>query len=124
MLCGWSVAFDAEQQLMSLFDKQAAEREQLAQLAILQARDRQDFAKVAGSEEGRRFLARLLAECGTGKVAFDKDPLVMAKNCGRHEVGFFVQGMFADFEGFYQLMREEARAYRHFNQGLKDDNSK
>jgi len=76
----------------------------------LAARDRLDFKAVAGTAEGRRFLARLLLVCETGLAAFSPDALEMARRCGKHEVGRFVDGLFGDCNHLKVQMLSEAAA--------------
>lgn len=60
-----------------------------------------DFKRVAGLPAGRRFLRRLLGECGVHQLSFGGEPLAMAFKEGRRSVGLWVQGQFAACPDLY-----------------------
>ncbi|MGD0961578.1 MAG: hypothetical protein ABSB19_17350 [Methylomonas sp.] len=73
-----------------------------------------DFKEVVASAAGRRFVRRLLAECGLmqSSVYFHADrpldALEMAYNEGRRSIGRRLVGLFSDLpEQYLQLMREQ-----------------
>lgn len=96
----------------SAFDRLAQKDRDKALLIRQAARDELDFKAVASTVEGRRFISRFLAYCGTGKPVFHSDALEMARLAGKQEVGFFIQALFhgGGLFGLYNLMMEEARA--------------
>ena len=66
-----------------------------------------DFKVLADTPEGRRFLWRLLAECGVHHGSFGTDALSMAYREGRRSIGLFVQNMFRDMPDQYLLMLKD-----------------
>lgn len=70
-----------------------------------------DLKAVLESAEGRRFLRRLLAECGCGHSSFQGDgALVMAFREGRRSIGLWLQQQMADDfpERYLQLLTEDS----------------
>ena len=67
-----------------------------------------DFQTLLASAEGRRFLRRLLAECGVYRGSFTGDALTSAFQEGRRSVGLWLMGLLAAFpEEYLQLLREQ-----------------
>lgn len=67
-----------------------------------------DFKAVAQSAEGRRFIRRLLAECGVHQCSFNNEPLSMAFKEGRRAVGLWVQGWFAQCPDLYIRLLQQS----------------
>ena len=72
--------------------------------------ERTDFKTVIETPEGRRFMRRVLGECGVHRSSFCGEPLTMAYTEGRRAMGLWLQGLFADFPDQYiQLLTEETK---------------
>jgi hypothetical protein len=69
-----------------------------------------DFRKIAELVEGRRFLRRLLAECGVHQSTFCGEPLSMAFREGRRSVGLWVQGQFDGCPDLYIRLLQQTEA--------------
>ena len=68
-----------------------------------------DFKAVIDMPEGRRFIRRILSECGAYQSSFNTDPLTMAYKEGRRALGLWLQSLFADCPDKYiQLLGEHS----------------
>lgn len=71
-----------------------------------------DFKTIIDMPEGRRFVRRVLGECGVhqSSMVFPADGMTMAFREGRRSVGLWLQGLFAEFPDQYiRLLTEESR---------------
>jgi hypothetical protein len=72
-----------------------------------------DFKTIIETAAGRRFLRRLLAECGLmqSSIYFPKDQavdaLAMAYHEGRRYIGRWLIGLFQDYPDLYLLLLRE-----------------
>ena len=67
-----------------------------------------DFSAVITTAEGRRFVRRVLAECGVHQCSFSDDALKTAFKEGRRSVGLWVQSLFLEFPDQYiKLLGEQ-----------------
>ena len=66
-----------------------------------------DFKAVVNTPAGRRFLWRLLAECGVHHSSFSIADQQMAYREGRRSIGLFVQSLFMQTPDLYLLMLKE-----------------
>ena len=83
---------EAEQQLLKEREAESLRRGLLAAA---------DFRCIAGQPEGRRFIRRLLGECGVHQASFTGEPLTMAYREGRRSVGLWLQALFDDCPHLY-----------------------
>lgn len=68
-----------------------------------------DFKSVIDTVEGRRFIRRVLAECGIHQTSFTGDALTMSFKEGRRSVGLWLQSLFFDCPDQYiKLLKEES----------------
>jgi hypothetical protein len=68
-----------------------------------------DFKTLLCSAEGRRFLRRVLAECGVHQSSFDTDIMRMSFKEGKRSIGLWLQSLFADCPDQYiQLLTEQS----------------
>jgi hypothetical protein len=89
----------AERQLQ----REAEERRRLRALL-----EEADFRAVLAVPAGRRFLRRVLAECGTHRGTFAESERLSAFLEGKRAVGLWLLTLFADCPGLYvQLLQEE-----------------
>lgn len=72
-----------------------------------------DFKTLANTAEGRRFLRRLLAECGVYQLAFTAaSPDTTAFKEGRRSIGLWLLSLFEGIpETYIQLLTEKANDY-------------
>lgn len=90
-----------EQQLIR--ETREAERKRQALM------DAADFKTVIDTPAGRRFIRRVLAECGVHQSSFSSDPLNMAFREGKRSMGLWLQSLFIDCPDQYiQLLKEES----------------
>ncbi|WKJ88765.1 hypothetical protein QZJ86_12105 [Methylomonas montana] len=93
-----------EQQII----KAAREAEHRRQ-AIL---DKTDFKAIIDTAEGRRFIRRVLAECGVHKLSYnftDTGSNTAFKE-GKRSIGLWLQSLFVDCPDQYiQLLKEESQ---------------
>jgi hypothetical protein len=83
--------------------REAEERKRLR--ALLEAAD---FKAVIGTPQGRRFVKRVLGECGVHRTTFNESAALAAYLEGKRSVGLWLQSLFAEYPGFYiQLLQEE-----------------
>lgn len=67
-----------------------------------------DFKAVIDTAEGRRFVRRVLAECGVHQCSFSSDAGQMAFREGRRSVGLWLQSLFLEFPDQYlKLLGEQ-----------------
>jgi hypothetical protein len=50
-----------------------------------------DLRAVMASPEGRRFIWRLMIECGVGESPFATNALLMSRSAGKQEIGLWLQ---------------------------------
>lgn len=69
-----------------------------------------DFKALANTAEGRRFLRRLLAECGVYQATFTAAaPDISAYKEGRRSIGLWLLSLFENIpETYIQLITEKA----------------
>lgn len=83
--------------------------------------ERDDVAWVIGTQQGRRFLWRLLAYC---KVHHDiGGPIEQVyKDLGKRNVGLFIEGIVVDAseDKLFEMMREAKQ--RAIEENIKDEN--
>lgn len=67
-----------------------------------------DLQAILSSEQGRRFLYRLLGMAGIYRNHFDADPGVMAANCGASNLGLMVLSEMqrVDPESYVTMLKE------------------
>lgn len=73
----------------------------------------QDLKDLMETEGGRRFIYRLLQDCGTDNTALIIDPYASTYHLGRRSVGMDLLKRIRDLPGGWELewqMRMEARA--------------
>lgn len=72
------------------------------------ALQRADFRFVLASVEGRRFVRRVLSECGVYQTSYvSGDALAMSYKEGRRSVGLWLQQLFVDCpDQYFQLLKE------------------
>ena len=94
-------------------DRQQADQVRQLQEAVKLRRDIvfvSDFKAVLVTVEGRRFVRRVLAECGVHQSSFCDQPLPMAFKEGRRAIGLWLQSLFVDCPDQYiQLLMEQAK---------------
>jgi hypothetical protein len=66
-----------------------------------------DFKAVIDTPQGRRFVRRLLGECGVHQSSMHTDALTMAYKEGRRSLGLWLQALFADLPDQYLKMLME-----------------
>lgn len=67
-----------------------------------------DFKAVIETPEGRRFLRRLLAECGIHRSTFAESDRLTAFLEGKRTIGLWLQNLFANYPEIYiQMLRED-----------------
>jgi len=68
----------------------------------------EDAQFVLSSQEGRRFLYRLLGDCGVWRSSFNTNALAMAFSEGQRNVGLLLQARLIKADArHFQLMLEE-----------------
>lgn len=77
-------------------DYQAIKEENELKRQVEQLQVDSDFYAVLNTAEGKRFVKRIIAECGVFNASFNADPLVMAFNAGRRQIGL---NLLAQFDG-------------------------
>lgn len=68
----------------------------------------EDIKWLMAHAQGRRFVARLLAETGLFRTSFHTSGSVMALNEGRKQIGYFVQGELMDIDpnAYMKMLKE------------------
>lgn len=68
----------------------------------------EDIKWLMGHAAGRRFVSRLLEECGTFRTSFHNSGSTMAFNEGRKTLGYFLTGELLEItpEGYLKLIKE------------------
>jgi hypothetical protein len=79
----------------------------------LQVRDEQDTKKLLKSKEGQRFIWRYLSAAGIFRPSFSNDPLVMAYNEGKRNLGLILLA---------EVMALDPDAYIRMTKMEKEDN--
>ena len=66
-----------------------------------------DFKAVIETPQGRRFVRRVLGECGTHRGTFAESDRLSAFLEGKRAVGLWLQSLFAEYPGFYILLLQD-----------------
>ncbi len=93
-----SISAIAERQLQ----REAEERKRLRALL-----DDADFKAVIETPAGRRFVRRVLGECGTHRGTFAETERLSAFLEGKRSIGLWLQSLFAEYPGFYMQLLQE-----------------
>ena len=87
------------------------EKERQAQSEMAKAKEHEnlnDLYNVMATVEGRRFIYRLLSDCGNYRTSFNTNALSMAFNEGQRNVGLMLQSKaVASCPSFYAQMLKE-----------------
>ncbi|MDD4915724.1 MAG: hypothetical protein PHW13_11890 [Methylococcales bacterium] len=86
---------------MDIYEQEQAARRREAESLRRQRLADEDFRMLAELPAGRRFIRRLLGECGVHQSSYAGDALGMAFREGRRSVGLWLQGLFADCPDAY-----------------------
>ena len=90
------------------FDREKARK---AQNDLAKAKEQEflsDLYNVMATQEGRRFVYRILADCGNYRTSFNTNALSMAFNEGQRNVGLMLQAKAASAcQTFYAQMIQE-----------------
>lgn len=78
-----------EQQFDANDPQQVKKRQSKAERKLQQQHD--DLRSVLSTEQGMRFLWRLLGECGIHRDPFNTNALAMAKAVGAQSIGRFIE---------------------------------
>jgi pimeloyl-CoA synthetase len=84
--------------------------------------ERSDVEWVTSTEQGRRFLWKLLSHCGIYRdIEGDSDEMI--KQIGRRQVGLYLLGLITDEseDRFIEMMREAKN--RAIEEKIKNDNA-
>lgn len=93
---------------MDIYEQQAQQEQQAEERRIKALLDDADFVAVLKATEGRRFVRRLLAECGIYRASFTGDAQTTAFNEGRRHVGLWLTSLFDFHPDLYiQLLTEK-----------------
>ncbi len=81
-----------------------------ARTALKRKQQIDDFKWLMAHAQGRRFVARLLEECGVHRTSFNHSGSVMAWNEGRRHVGLFIMAEILEHtpKEYTRLLKEYA----------------
>ena len=97
---------------ISLLAERQLQRENEERRRLRALLDDADFKAVIDTPSGRRFVRRLLGECGVHRTTFNESAALAAFLEGKRSMGLWLQSLFAEYPGVYvQLLQE----------GVKDD---
>ena len=86
----------------------------------LELKDKEDFISVINTQEGIRFISRILDYCGIFTPSFSNDVAIMSFKEGKRDVGLMLWSQVYDNVNFLQGL-DYAKKYR---QELYDDDIK
>jgi len=92
---------------MSLLTERQQQREIEERNRLRKLLEDADFKAVIETHAGRRFVRRLLGECGTHRGTFAESDRLSAFLEGKRAVGLWLQSLFAEYPGFYILLLQE-----------------
>jgi hypothetical protein len=94
---------------MDIYEQQEQQEEALLERQHKDALNNADFERVCKTPEGRRFVRRVLGECGVYQSSFTGDAQTTAYREGMRSIGLWLVSLFDNCpETYIQLLTEKS----------------
>jgi hypothetical protein len=94
---------------MDIYEQQEQQEEALLERQYRDALNQSDFEQVCKTTEGRRFIRRVLGECGVYQSSFTGDAQTTAYREGMRTIGLWLVSLFdKNPDAYIQLLTEKS----------------